>query len=258
VLEGYYYPSSVADAPVVVLMHWALGSMDDWAEIAPWLQNRLGRMDSLTSGKGARGLMVQTSLLPNGYPGWFPELPVETPFAVLIFNFGGFGNSPSGSTQATKVDDAYAALEFAAGLDGVDPQQISALGASIGADGVVDACYLMNRYSSAGTCVGTFSLSPGNYLTDAFTYTEAADSIDAAGYPVWCLAAETDYITADLCRSLTGTHAQSFIYSGGDHGMKLVSPGQYPSEPDIELNALELVLAWLDEVYGTHLEDAYN
>ena len=41
ILKGYYYPSaSDQPAPLVVLMHWVMGDMSDWYEIAPWLQNR--------------------------------------------------------------------------------------------------------------------------------------------------------------------------------------------------------------------------
>lgn len=254
-LEGFYYPAKVADAPVVVLMHWAGGTMDDWLEIAPWLQNRQDEVSAAPV--GAPGLMKQTGL-PYLDPSWFPPMPEEVSFAVLIFNFGDFGNSPAGPIPAGWVDDAYSAMEFAAGLEGVDPHQISALGASIGADGSVDACYLMNMNSEVGSCVGALSLSPGNYLTDDFTYTAAADSIDLDGFPVWCLAAEGDGESPGLCRSLTGTHAEFFIYAGSDHGTMLVTPALTPAEPELDLNAMQLFQAWLDAVYGTMIEDAYN
>ena len=257
-LEGYYYPAKVPDAPVVVLMHWAVGTMDDWLEIAPWLQNRQDELAIFTPGYKAAKPFSQDDILIWLDATWFPEMPAEVSFAVVVFNFGDFGGSAYGGSRQSWLDDAYSAMEFAAGLDGVDPHQVSVLGASIGADGSVDSCYLMNMNSEVGSCVGALSLSPGNYLTEEFTYTQAADAVDLDGFPVWCLAAEGDYESPSLCRSLTGKHAEAFIYSGSDHGMALVDPAQTPSEPALDLNAMQLIQAWLDAVYGTTIEDAYN
>jgi len=39
-LQGRYYPGAAPNSPVIILMHWAPGNMDDWNEIAFWLQNR--------------------------------------------------------------------------------------------------------------------------------------------------------------------------------------------------------------------------
>jgi dienelactone hydrolase len=257
-LEGFYYPAKTSKAPVVVLMHWARGTMDDWEEIAPWLQNRQDELAGLPDSKDFSGLLLQTSGMPYLDPSWFPPMPEEASFAVLIFNFGDFGNSPFGSSPESWVDDALSALNFAAGLDEVDPHRIAALGASIGSDGAVDACYLMNTTSNIGSCVGAMSFSPGNYLTEEFTYKDAAASIDLDGYPVWCLAAEDDYSSPEICRSLDGTYSESFIYTGGEHGMMLVTPELTPIEPLLDLNAMQLIQAWLDAVYDTSLEDLFN
>jgi dienelactone hydrolase len=59
--------------------------------------------------------------------------------------------------------DAKAATDAASQLEGVDSHQVVAIGASIGADGAADSCFLHN--TQATTCVGALSLSPGNYLT---------------------------------------------------------------------------------------------
>ena len=45
-IEGIYYPSRLENAAVVVLMHWAPGTMEDWSEIALWLHNRVGDLAS--------------------------------------------------------------------------------------------------------------------------------------------------------------------------------------------------------------------
>ena len=231
-LEGLYYPAENANAPVVVLMHWAPGSMDDWGQIAPWMQNRDG-----------------------GGASWFPEMPVGVSFAVVTFNFGGYGNSEDGGSRQSYLDDALAALNFAASQEDFDPHRITAIGASIGADGAVDSCYLFNDAGEMGTCIGALSLSPGNYLTDNFTYGSAAEMVDLAGYPVWCFAAENDYTSPDLCRALVGDFSRAFIYQGGDHGMQLVSEEDFPNEPALDFNTMELIQEFLETAYGMPLND---
>lgn len=245
-LEGYYYPAKVPNAPVVVLMHWAGGTMQDWLIIAPWLQNRL---DEITLPEG------------DGWPfhdiSWFPPMLEDASFAVVIFNFGDFGNSPSGGDRESWMWDAVGALNFAASLEGVDPDRITAIGASIGSDGAADACYLFNDAGELGTCIGALSLSPGNYLTKTFTYTEAASFIDAAGYPVWCLAAENDGSSPELCASVDGTHAQGFLFEGGDHGMELLTQDQVFIDPPLsaDVDPMMVIQEFLEVTSGQPLND---
>lgn len=220
-LEGYFFPASVPNAPLVVLMHWAGGNYLDWTAIAPWLQNRGVVLDWPPA--DVDGPWLDAS--------WFPMMPPEVSFAVLVFNYGDFGNSPYGDTRESWVDDSLAAMVFGSSLEGVDPHRIITLGASIGADGAVDGCYLFNDAGEYGTCIGALSLSPGNYLTDTYTYPEAAEYIDLAGFPVWCWAAEGDGNSPALCRALTGQMARTFLFSGGDHGMRLLTPDQALLEP---------------------------
>lgn len=234
-LEGLYYPANTADAPVVVLMHWAPGSMQDWAAIAPWLQNRSDELDGAES--------------------WFPPMPAEASFAVLVFNFGNYGISEYGGSWESYVEDALAAVEFAASLNGVDPHRVVTIGASIGADGAVDGCYLFNDTGEGGSCMGALSLSPGNYLTQTFTYAEAADMINQAGFPVWCLAAEKDYESPDVCRSVPEEANRVFIFPGGAHGMALVSPELYPDEPLLDLNTMQIIQEFLEMALGIPLND---
>lgn len=234
-LEGLYYPAKVDNAPVVVLMHWALGNMQDWVAIAPWLQNRPDELD--------------------GAENWFPPMPDEVSFAVLAFNFGNYGGSAYGGSRESYVEDALAAVAFAAALAGVDSHRVITLGASIGADGAVDSCYLFNDAGEGGTCIGALSLSPGNYLTGAFTYAQAAEMIDLAGYPVWCLAAESDYESPEVCRSLEGAFSRAFIFPGSDHGMVLVSAEAFPDEPLLDLNTMQILQEFLETTTGIPLND---
>lgn len=244
-LEGWYYPAKVDNAPVVVLMHWAVGTMEDWQVIALWLQNRLDEVTVPQPG-------------PEAYYdiSWFPPMPQDVSYAVVVFNFGNFGNSPFGGDRESWVWDAIGALNFAAQIEGIDKNRISAMGASIGADAPVDSCYLFNDAGDMGTCIGALSLSPGNYLTDNFTYPEAAAQLDGFGYPVWCLAAEEDYESPALCKVLAGEHTRSFIFPGADHGMDLVTPDHFPMEPALpETNTMMIIQEWLEAICGVPHND---
>ena len=250
-LEGYYYPAKTPDAPVIVLMHWAPGSMDDWEMIARWLQNRREEIGML----GTAPIILASSRSSQAADWtdhtWFPAMPEEVSFAVLVFNFGGYANSQG--SRETWVIDAQSAITYAASLPEVNPHQIAALGASIGSDGVVDGCYLFNDLGEMGTCVGAFSLSPGNYLTDDFTYGEAVTMLDKEGHPVWCLAAEDDGESPAICLSSAGENYRSFIFPSNFHGMQLIVQHLYPLEPSLELDVLQLVQEWLEEVYQLSL-----
>lgn len=244
VLEGFYYPSKQEEAPAIVLMHWAPGSMDDWDPIARWLQNQPENSDAPQSGKSA----YQDS-------SWFPEMPAEVSFAVLTFNFGDYGTSQYGGSRESLVEDARAALQYAATLPGTNSHQVSAIGASIGADGAVDGCYIFNDAGEMGTCVGALSLSPGNYLTREYSYGQAVEMINLSGYPVWCLAAENDGESPSLCQSIPGSTNQAFIFPGRAHGMDLIDPDLVPSDPAVGLNGLELVQEFLEQVYTITLNE---
>jgi hypothetical protein len=187
--------------------------------------------------------------MPWQDPSWFPVLPSEVSFAVLTFNFGSWGNSEPGELPESLVEDGLAAIKFAAGLEGIDPDQISTIGGSIGADASVDSCYLFNL-EALGRCIAAFSLSPGEYLNFEEKYAGAVDGLDSAGYPVWCLASIDDTTSYNTCQSASGTYYQTFTFDGEDHGMILVSPDHMPSDPAMDVNTLELYLQFLDEVYG--------
>jgi hypothetical protein len=177
-------------------------------------------------------------------------MPQDLSFGVLVFNFGNYGSSEAGARPQGWVDDAMAAVGKAAQLEGADPARISTIGASIGADGSVDGCYTYNMAGEEGTCLGALSLSPGNYLTNEFTYAEAVEYLDDNGYPVWCLAAENDGPSPGVCASAAGERYQSFIYSGNDHGMFLIQPNMTPTTPSVGVNTMIIIQDFLEEVYG--------
>jgi dienelactone hydrolase len=208
VLQGTYYPSSEAGAPIVVLMHWARGDQTDWVGYALWMQNR--------------------GLLQEALP--VPEIPQGVSLAVFTFDFRGFGGGgqPAFNPEGWLLD-AQAAVETARSLPGVDPTLLATIGASIGSDGAVDAC--------GEGCQGALSLSPGSYL--GVPYAQGVESINA--HPVWCLASEGDAESAPTCRSASGEQYRLIIYPGSAHGMDLLTPGFEPDTGQVILDFLELV-----------------
>lgn len=230
-LIGYYYPSKYADAPIVILMHWAGGDLCDWKDMARWMQNRLdenpAKLERCES---------ETRPAPWWDPSWFPPMNADTSLAVFVFDFRGYGESGGGFGSETK-QDTLAAFQTAAGLEGVDITRMASLGASIGADGAPDGCLLYNQETGSG-CVGALSLSPGSY----FGMIYATVISDLAPVPVWCLAGELDGESAPTCESASGENYRSVIYTGSDdHGMMLIAPGLDPLPMTLIQDFLELV-----------------
>jgi len=233
-LVGYFYPSPYPNAPVVVLMHMMGFTQADWVKLGlvAWLQNWPS-----SGGGGMFAPALQTSI--------YPPMPQGISFAVFTFDYRGMGESlpemPNSMTSsefdqwiAGWLMDSKAAYEKAMTMPGVDPTSMAGIGASIGADGVVDACV-------AG-CLGALSLSPGDYLN--VKYTDAVKAVDDAGKPVWCIAHEKDKPSANACKAASGEHYKSIIYTeGGEeygtHGMMFLMPEYAP--PDIG----QVILDWI-------------
>jgi pimeloyl-ACP methyl ester carboxylesterase len=230
-LVGYYYPSKYANAPVMILMHWAGGDLCDWKDIAPWMQNRADESPARLERCEAKSRPA-----PMWDPTWFPKMNPEASIAVFVFDFRGFGESKGPGGWNKLPTDALAAFETVAKLEGVDPQRMAALGASIGADGAADGCLLYNQKAGGG-CVGAFSLSPGNYL--GISYAETVKSL--APVPAHCLAAESDYESAPTCKGASGDNYSSQIYAGSDHGMALIRPDLDPQPMVLIQDFMELV-----------------
>jgi dienelactone hydrolase len=222
-LQGIYYPAAENPAPMVVLMHWAGGDRNDWNEIAYWLQNR----DLLETSENVGSQ-------PWLDPSWFPEIPESKSYAVFTFTFRGFDGVGDNVSPSGWLLDAQAAIKISRELEGVDPTKIVAIGASIGADGAVDAC--------GESCLGGLAISPGSYLDLPFSgVVSALESSDPAKI-IWCLAAEGDSFSADTCRSASGDHLNTIIYPGDEHGMLLLKPEMDPDTMQIILEFLEQTL----------------
>lgn len=223
-LVGYYYPAAVADAPIVVLMHWAGGDQTDWnmVGLVEWLRN--WPQPAAGSPKLAAPLSDVYVPMPDGLT-----------FAVFTFDYRGYGESGGSTTRNKLVDDSIAALVQASKMERIDPSKISAIGSSIGADGAADSC-------AAFPCVGVLSLSPGSYL--GLPYNEAIAQLNENGIPAWCVASEGDWESAPACRKAGGDRYKSIIYPGKAHGTEFLLDEGVPN------GIGQVLLDWLRLVYN--------
>lgn len=222
-LVGYYYPAAVADAPVVVLMHWAGGNQTDWNKVGlvEWLRNL---------SQPAAG----SAKLAAPLAGIYVPMPQGLSFAVFTFDYRGYGESGKGGPRESFIEDSVAALTQASKMEGVDPTKVSAIGSSIGADGAADSC-------ARFPCVGVLSLSPGSYL--GFPYNEAVGLLGESGIPAWCVASEGDYESFPTCNGASGDNFKSIIYPGNAHGTAFLMDGEAPQDIG------QVLLDWLTLVY---------
>lgn len=235
-LVGYYYPSKYADAPVVILMHWAGGDLTDWCEIAPWLQNRADENPVKPERCANAGAGMPANFATWLDPSWFPPMNADASLAVFAFDFRDYGESDKGGGGPDWKLDAKAAFATASGLTGADATRMASIGASIGADGAADGCFLYNQEAGSG-CVGALALSPGNYL--GMNFAEAVSGIEPN--PIWCLAAEQDGESAPTCKRASGEHYRMQIYAGNPHGMMLITSELNPQPMILIQEFLELV-----------------
>jgi len=228
-LVGTYFPASVNPAPIVIMMHWAPGTQEDWfAEGFDWpqlaliLQNR------------------QNELASVGVPASRAMQDREVSYGVLTFDFRNFGDSPEGDIREDGYLDALAAVAHAKTLEGADASAIMTIGASIGADGAVNGCILAGAKDPA--CLAAISLSPGNYIGKNY-----ADEVGLAGdLPIACFASEDDTPSADTCKAGEAAGApnyQTIIYSGMGHGMDMFGLAE---DPDL----FTFILEYFDAAAG--------
>ena len=225
-LVGYFYPAWKPNAPIAVLMHEYGNRQSSWDEsaIIPWMQNW-----------GAQDALGQEYVYAGGR---LPAMPKDLSFAVLTFDFRGHGESLPNLLMSELNDktpflfDARAASLFAQTLPGVDPNHVIGIGASIGADAVVDAC--------GEICAGAFSVSPGNWL--GVDYAKASQPVLARGRPIRCMYAVNDGDAPKTCWSLAPSDLYKiFSYPGIKHGMTFFVPRKM--ERDFGQNLLEFLQA---------------
>lgn len=208
-------------------MHQFESDQKAWLEstIIPWMQNWRA--------------LDPTNPPYFGAGGKLPEMPHDLSFAVFTFDFRGHGESlpPLDSNDVNRYAagfllDAQAAYATARTMPGVDPNRVIGIGASIGADAVVDAC--------AEWCAGAFSVSPGSWLKVDFAH--AVKALLAQDIPVRCVYSENDPPAPQTCQSITSSDLyQVFGYRGVKHGMTFFVPRKM--EADFGARLLEFLQA---------------
>jgi dienelactone hydrolase len=222
-LSGTFYPAARAGAPLVVLMHWAPGDQTDWRVIAAWLQNR--------------GLAVEPGSEPWLDASWFPAMPESSSFNVFTFTFRGCEGGCAAFDREGWALDVEAAMTHAATLPEIDPAQVMAIGASIGADGAAYGCHYYNEMVQEG-CQIAISLSPGGYLKMPYPEEVSALESEIPAKPTRCLYAVGDAEAAGACQNASGQSYLGFEYEGSDHGMALIEPTRAPNPLDIILESI--------------------
>jgi len=226
-LMGDFFPPASQNAPVVVLMHqYPMDHNVEWIAIAPWIQNR-----GLTEA-------VRPSNEFWADPSWFPPMIEGADFGVFSFTFRnciGGCNVDSVVSREEWIMDAVSAIKAAASFTSIDPQKVIVLGTSIGADAGVNACVRLLDNDSV-SCIGVISLSPGSYLDE--DYGEGVAQLDEAGVPVRCVASENDGHCPDTCLAYEGENYESFIVTGGEHGIRLFDPASELDVPGLVAGSL--------------------
>jgi hypothetical protein len=126
-------------------------------------------------------------------------------------------------------------------LNGVNSKQIIAVGASIGADAAAAGCAAVLK-NDPDACLGTLSISPGNYLSAEYAVDIALLAEVDPPRPARCLYGEDDP-DADVCRSITRANFFAQGWSGGYlHGMHLLTPHLDPNPLEVILDFFDLAL----------------
>ncbi|MEW5959963.1 MAG: hypothetical protein AB1801_19760 [Chloroflexota bacterium] len=206
-LVGYYYPSRYADSPVVVLMHWVVGDLCDWRDIATWLQNRADENPAVLE----RCVDIEALWTRGDAPwwdsSWFPPMPEGASFAVFTFDFRDFGESQAGLGAPSEwARDAVAAYQTAAGMEAnlraqnalqggiklvaqdlqeAEPVPVVGGGSSIAADAVVTAIYraIREQMANPGAEVAALDIFPG--ILPGYRVQDAATTARYAGAFSW-------------------------------------------------------------------------
>jgi hypothetical protein len=213
-LKGLYYPASENPAPLIVLVPWARGDAQDWHEIALWLQNR--------------GQLERTPDYNQSWRSsdWFPDNTYQGPLGVFVVTLRDCLGGCSGYLPIEWLQDMEAVMRQATRLQGVDHHRILTAGASIGADGAIYGCAYLNG-TDLGSCLGSFSLSPGSLLTIPYDDMVGELMDQEPPLPVYCLFGLRDDASVETCTDIPGLNAVDYGYIE-DHGLELVQPGLDP------------------------------
>jgi dienelactone hydrolase len=190
-LRGTYYRAANEPAPLVVLVHQARGSQQDWLE--------MGYVQYLRN---------QGEPIPDGR---FIPLPQDVHFAVFTFDLRGHGQSEGEYDEGRAsqfMEDMAAALQIARRLPGVDPERVAAVGSSTGS-AVLFRC--------PNVCSGVMSIS----LYPDEVASQAIQTLIEQGALVYC-------VSEFPCPVLPGERYVSVHYPDAGHGYDLLDPDLNP------------------------------
>ncbi len=215
-LVGMYYAPAVGPAPGILLMHQMGVSKEIWEPLIAALRGEP------TAAQRTAPLAAPASE-GRGY-------------AIFAFDIPDHGESGGDFTDAAMLAAARTALQLFRTMDGVDPDTIVMVGASVGADASVDEC-------NEG-CIAAIPISPGSYL--GVDFNSALEALkEEKDPPVLCIAAQDDAPSAYTCQSGESvglTDYQIHIYEGRGHGNFLFFEETLAPPPHI----IDLIMQWLD------------
>ncbi len=185
--------------------------------------------------------VILLHMLSSQRSAWEPLLPVlvdEYQFAVLNVDMRGHGETGGSREWALAEDDLQLWIDWLRQQDGVDPDAISLVGASIGSNMAI------RGWANDQNVVTAVALSPGLDYQGVTT----ADAVEAnSERPIMLVAARNDRASAAAINDLydlTEGYAVVRMYDGRLHGTNMFGRGTDPADYGYLLDA---IAAWIDE-----------
>jgi acetyl esterase/lipase len=149
---------------------------------------------------------------------WEPLIPTltEAGYVVLAVDLRGHGETGGRADWALAQDDTQRWLAYLQTVEGVNPEQLATLGASIGSNLALVGC------AANEACVTAVALSPG---LDYFgVQPEAAVSDGLRRRSALLVASRSDSDSAEAVRQMAGSSGGPLgvrVYTGFSHGTEL-------------------------------------
>ncbi len=196
-LAGDYYPAEGEARPAVLLLHQNSSSRAAWAPLV-------------------------SPLLAAGYD-------------VLAVDLRGFGDSGRTTNWALAQEDVTGWLDWLRGQEGVRPEAVSIVGASIGSNLALIGC------ADDEACVTAVALSPGLNYFNVMPETAVTEGLRERS--ALLIAAQADRESSTAVKQMA-TNARGEIglqlFTGSTHGTSMLS------SPKLRDRVIELIVDWLD------------
>jgi pimeloyl-ACP methyl ester carboxylesterase len=177
-------------------------------------------------------------MLSSNRTAWEPILPVlvgEYQFAVLNIDMRGHGETGGAQEWTLAEADVETLIDWLRQQDGIDPDAISIVGASIGSN------LAIHGWSNDENIATVVALSPGlDYR--GVTTTDAVES--QPDRPIMLVASRNDFPSATAINNLyalTSGYAAVRMYDGNLHGTNLFR------DEDISVYLAYAIAEWVDE-----------